>query len=183
MNLNPIDFSELHKKSSIPSENLRTQTEWGSVWSGYVLASSEVARGCLVRFSSGVFLQLEPLEWWKCISRFMQYLPLDISRAPFQISTFRPQDFHFLFSFRNLCGLNKLGLSQIVLHKIDKSKILEGSHFITFAFAANFTIILSCMKRFVQVWHICYRFYIHKHTICIYILYTCVICIYVIMGT
>lgn len=51
--------------------------------------------------------------------------------------------FSSLFSFRTLSGLSKLGLSQIVLYKIDKNKNFKDSpRFITFAFVANFSIII-----------------------------------------
>lgn len=57
--------------------------------------------------------------------------------------------FSSLFSFRNLSGLNKLGLSQIVLHKIDKNNTLKRNYFLIFAIVGKFsTIILFFMNYF-----------------------------------
>ena len=66
--------------------------------------------------------------------------------------------FSSLFSFRNLSGLSKLGLSQIVLYKIDKNKNFLRICFITFAFVANFSIIiLLWIKSFIQVQNNVYK--------------------------
>ena len=66
--------------------------------------------------------------------------------------------FSSLFSFRNLSGLSKLGLSQIVLYKIDKNKHFLRICFITFAFVANFSIIiLLWIKSFMQVQNNVYK--------------------------
>ena len=99
---------------------------------------------------------------------FRHYLLWDTSRVPFQISTFCSQDFHSLFSFINLWDLNNLGLSQIILYKIDRSKILKGSYFDHFYLCCQFHNNIVLFKFGISVidfMHTCTQ-YVCTHFIC-----------------